>query len=760
MKLKLVAAAVMGLSSAAWAADPFVIKDIRVEGLQRTEAGTVFNYLPIKVGDTFNDQKARDSIKSLYATGFFNDVRIESSGNVVIVEVAERPVISQLTITGSKEFDKEQLKKGLKDNGLAESRVFDQGLLDQAVQELKRQYYSRGKYSVEIVPHVTKLERNRVAISLDITEGITARIRDIRIVGARAYDTDTLLDQFSQTTGDWTSWISHNDQYSKQKLTGDLEKLRAWYQNQGYLEFNIDSTQVAISADKESVYLTINISEGKRFTVGDLKIGGDLKVPEAELRPLLLVKSGEVFNREKINDSVTALSDRLGKAGYAFANVNVVPDIDREHDRVGFTFVVDPGRRTYVRRVNITGNDKTRDEVVRREMRQLEGAYYDGAAIKRSKERIDLLGYFEDINLETPAVGDAPDQVDVNVRLKERSTGSISAGIGYTQGDGVQLSASISQANLFGSGKSAALSISNGSVYKVASLSFTDPYYTKDGVSLGYNLYHRIYNPSSTSQSEYKTSSNGFSVTAGVPVTEQDRINYSVGLDVTRISLFSNSPQQYWDYVSKHGENNSTITGGVSWSRDTRDSALWPTRGYTMGASLDGGLPGGNVQFYRLGHNESWFFPVSKTYTLMLSGEVGAINGYGKTKTVPFFDNYYLGGIGSVRGFESGSMGPRDSNDYALGGTRKAILSTELLFPFPGLRDNKTIRMSLFADAGTLWDDKNNDSSMSNGFRYSAGLALTWLSPIGPMKFSFAAPMHTKSTDKLQRLQFQLGTVF
>lgn len=750
----------MGLSSAAWAADPFVIKDIRVEGLQRTEAGTVFNYLPIKVGDTFSDQKARDSIKSLYATGFFNDVRIESSGNVVIVEVAERPVISQLTITGAKEFDKEQLKKGLKDNGLAESRVFDQGLLDQAVQELKRQYYSRGKYSVEIVPHVTKLERNRVALSIDITEGITAKIRDIRIVGAHAYDTDTLLEQFSQTTGDWTSWISHNDQYSKQKLTGDLEKLRAWYQNQGYLEFNIDSTQVAISADKESVYLTINISEGKRFTVGDIRIGGDLKVPEPELRPLLQVKSGEVFNREKINDSVTALSDRLGKAGYAFANVNVVPDIDREHDRVSFTFVLDPGRRTYVRRVNITGNDKTRDEVVRREMRQLESAYYDGAAIKRSKERIDLLGYFEDINVETPAVGDAPDQVDVNVHLKERATGSISAGVGYTQGDGIQLSASISQANLFGSGKSASLSISNGSVYKVASLSFTDPYYTKDGVSLGYNLYHRIYNPSSTSQSEYKTSSNGFSVTAGVPVTEQDRINYSVGLDVTRISLFSNSPQQYWDYVSQHGENNSTITGGVSWGRDTRDSALWPTRGYTMGASIDGGLPGGNVQFYRLGHNESWFFPVSKTYTLLLSGEVGAINGYGKTKNVPFFDNYYLGGIGSVRGFESGSMGPRDSNDYALGGTRKAILSTELLFPFPGLRDNKTIRMSLFADAGTLWDDKNNDSSMSNGFRYSAGLALTWLSPIGPMKFSFAAPMHTKSTDKLQRLQFQLGTVF
>ena len=750
----------MGLSSVAWAADPFVIKDIRVEGLQRTEAGTVFNYLPLKVGDTFSDDKARDAIKSLFATGFFSDVRIESSGSVVIVEVAERPVIAQLNISGAKEFDKEQIKKALKENGLAESRVFDQGLLDGALQELKRQYYSHGKYSVEIVPHVTKLERNRVTISLDITEGTTAKIHEIHVVGAKAFDEDTLLDQFSQTTGDWTSWISHNNQYSKQKLTGDLEKLRAWYQNQGYLEFNIDSPQVAISADKESVYLTINITEGKRFTIGDLKIGGDLKVPESELLALLQVKTGDVFNREKVNESVTALTDRLGKEGYAFANVNVIPDVDHQTDRASLTFNIDPGRRISVRRINISGNNKTRDEVIRRELRQLEGANYNGANIKRSKERVDLLGFFEDINVETPAVNDAPDMVDVNLSVKERSTGSITAGVGYIQGEGIQLSAGISQNNLFGSGKAAALNISNGSVSKVASLSFTDPYFTKDGTSLGYGIYHKSYNPSSTDQSEYKTTSNGFTVTAGVPITEKDRLNFTTGVDVTQITTFSDSPQQYIDYINQHGSNNTTLMGGVSWGRDTRDSALWPTRGYTMGVSLDGGLPGGNVQFYRVGHNESWFFPLSKTYTLMLSGEVGFINGYGKTKTVPFFDNYYLGGIGSVRGFESGSMGPRDNNDYALGGTRKGVVSTELLFPMPGLRDNKSVRMSLFADAGTLWDDKNPASSASDGFRYSAGAALTWLSPLGPMKFSYAIPMNKKPTDKLQRLQFQLGTVF
>lgn len=750
----------MGLSSVAWAADPFVIKDIRVEGLQRTEAGTVFNYLPLKVGDTFSDDKARASIKALYATGFFNDVRIESSGNVVIVEVAERPVIAQLNISGSKEFDKDQIKKALKDNGLAESFVFDQGKLDGAIQELKRQYYSHGKYSVEIVPHITKLDRNRVTISLDITEGVTAKIREIRVVGAHDFPEDTLLDQFAQTTGDWTSWISHNDQYSKQKLTGDLEKLRAWYQNQGYVEFSVDSTQVAISADKESVYLTINITEGKRYTVGDVKLGGDLKVPEAQMRALLQVKSGDVFNREKVNNSVTALTDRLGQEGYAFANVNVIPDLDRQHDRANLTFAVDPGRRISVRRINISGNSKTRDEVIRREMRQLEGATYNGANVKRSKERIDLLGFFDEVNVETPAVNDAPDMVDMNVNLKERATGSISAGVGYVQGQGLQLSAGISQTNVFGSGKTAALNITTGSVNKVAQLSFTDPYYTKDGVSLGYNIYHKVYNPSSISQSEYATNSNGFTVTAGVPVTEKDRVNFTAGVDITNITLYSNSPQEYIDYVNQHGGSNITLMSGVSWSRDSRDSALWPTRGYTMGASLDGGLPGGNVQFYRFGHNESWFFPLSKTYTLMLSGEIGFINGYGKTSTVPFFDNYYLGGIGSVRGFESGMMGPMDSNGYALGGTRKAVMSSELLFPMPGLRDNKSVRLSLFADAGSLWDNNNSSTSMSGDFRYSFGAALTWLSPIGPMKFSYAVPMHTQPSDNLQRLQFQLGTVF
>lgn len=762
MRIKLVAAAIAGLfsMSAAMAADPFVVKDIRIEGLQRTEPGTVFNYMPLKVGDTFTDEKAKEAIKALFATGFFNDVRMEADGDVLIVSVIERPVITQLNISGAKEFDKDQLKKALKENGLAESRIFDQGLLDGAVQELKRQYYSRGKYSVEITPSVTKLERNRVAITLDISEGVTAKIKEIRIVGAKAFDQDTLLEQFSLTTGDWLSWITKDNQYSKQKLSGDLEKLKAFYQNQGYLEFNIDSTQVSISADKEDMFLTVNVNEGQRYTISDVKLAGDLKVPDEELRKLLQFKAGDVFSREKVNDSVTAISDRLGNEGYAFANVNALPEIDREKRQVAFTLFLDPGRKTYVRRVNIAGNTKTRDEVVRRELRQLEGAPYASDKIKRSKERVELLGYFEDVNIETPAVTDTPDQVDMNINLKERPTGSISAGIGFVQGQGLVFSGSVSQSNIFGSGKSLSAGISTGKVNKSASIAFNDPYFTVDGVSLGYNVYSRTYDAQEDNVSKYKTRTTGAAAKFGVPITEFDRINMSLGVEQTSITTFADSPQRYLDFVSEHGKSANTLLSSISWGRDTRDSALWPTRGAVLRAGLDLGLPGLDLQYYRLSHQQTWYFPLSKAFTLMLNGEVGYADGYGKTSTLPFFQNFYMGGLGSVRGYENGSVGPKDTNGDFLGGTTKVVGNVELLFPFPGMRDNKSVRTSVFFDVGSLWDSNVSGSSPSEGLRYSSGAALTWLSPMGPMKFSYAVPLKKKEGDSRQAFQFQLGTVF
>ncbi|GHD76685.1 outer membrane protein assembly factor BamA [Vogesella fluminis] len=756
----LVAALAATFLSPAWAADSFVIKDIRVEGLQRTEPGTVFSYLPLKVGDTFTQQQAADAIKALFATGFFNDVRIETEGDVLILAVSERPVIAQLQINGSKEFSKDQLVKALKDNGLAESRIFDQGLLDQAVQELKRQYFSKGKYSVEIQPQLTRLERNRVAVTLDIVEGITAKIRDIRIVGAKAFEQDELLDEMALTPSGWLSWLSRSDQYSRQQLSADLEKLRAFYQNQGYAEFSIESTQVAISADKKDMFVTVNIREGEQFRIADVRLGGDLKLPEAELRKLLLVKQGDLFNREQVNETVTALSDRLGAEGYAFANVNVAPEVDAKTKQVTLTFFVDPGRLTSVRRVSIAGNTRTRDEVIRRELRQLESAQYNGDGVKRSKERLELLGYFESVNIETPPVVDTPDQVDMNVTVKERPTGSIQAGIGFAQGDGLQLSASVSQANVLGSGKSLSVSFANGKTSKNASISFTDPYYTVDGVSLGYDLYSRSYNPQKTDISQYSTKTTGFAARFGVPITEYDRISFSLGAEHTKITLYEDSPQRYQDFVAQYGSGNSTLLASAGWSRDTRDSALWPTRGASMSVYADAGLPGGDMQYYRLSHSQTWFWPLSKNYTLALGGEIGFANGYGRTSRLPFFQNYYIGGIGSVRGYDNGSLGPQDSSGDALGGTRKLSFSAELLFPFPGMKDNRSLRSSVFFDGGTLWDDKDKSVTASNGARYSTGLALSWLSPVGPMKFSYAFPIGSKETDKLRRFQFTLGQVF
>ncbi|WP_231895222.1 outer membrane protein assembly factor BamA [Vogesella sp. LIG4] len=749
--------------SPAWAADSFVIKDIRVEGLQRTEPGTVFNYLPLKVGDSFSDDKAAAAIKALYATGFFNDVRVETDKDVVIVSVNERPVISRLDISGAKEFNKDQLIKGLKDNGLAESRIFDQSLLDQAIQELKRQYFSKGKYAVEITPQITKLDRNRLAITLDIVEGVTAKIASIHIVGARHFKEADLLDEFSLTTSGYMTWLSRADQYSRQELSADLEKLRAYYLNQGFAEFNIDSTQVSISADKKQVYLTINITEGNQYRVAETRLAGDLKLPEADLKKLLVVKPGELFNREHVNESVTALTDRLGAEGYAFANVNVNPEFDKEKQTLVLTFFVDPGRLTTVRRISVAGNTRTRDEVIRRELRQLETAQYNGDAVKRSKERLELLGYFETVDVQTPPVADTPDQVDMVVNVKERPTGSVQAGIGYAQHDGIQLSASVSQSNVLGSGKSVSVNFNQGKSSKVYSVSFTDPYYTIDGVSVGYDIYHRIstpYNSNTGAYDLYKNTTTGGLVRFGVPVTEYDRINLGIGAEMGTLALSSNSPQQYKDFVDTNGTHNTTLLGTAGWSRDKRDSAVWPTRGNNMSVNANMGLPGGDLEYYRITHSESWFWPLSKTLTFALSGDVGFVNSYGKTKRVPFFQNFYEGGIGSVRGYDSGSLGPRDTDGDPLGGTRKISGSAELLFPFPGMRDNRSLRTSIFFDAGTVWDDKVKSVSAADAMRYSSGVALAWLSPIGPMKFSFAYPLGKKEGDKLQRFQFVLGQTF
>ena len=745
-------------STSALALQPFTVKDIRVEGIQRTEAGTVFSYLPVKVGETMDDEKAAAAIKALYATGFFKDVRLEVENDVLIVQLEERPAISQIEFSGTKEFTKEQLKDGLKQIGLTEGRIFDKSMLDKAEQELKRQYFSRGKYAVNITTTVTPLERNRVALNFTVSEGQIAKIRQINIVGNRDFKEKELLDLFSLSTPGWLTWYSKSDQYSKQKLSADLETLRSFYLNQGYLEFNIDSTQVSITPEKTDIYITVNLTEGPKYTVSDIKLAGDMLVPEEELRKLIAIKPGEIFSREKLTESTKKIGDRLGDEGYAFANVNAAPELDKEKRQVSFTFFIDPGRRVYVRHINITGNSRTRDEVLRREMRQMEGGWYSGEKINRSRERIDRLGYFSDINVETPAVSGTTDQVDVNYNVTEKATGSVLLGAGFSSTDGLVLSGSIAQNNVFGTGNQLAVQVNSGKVNRVYSLSFTNPYYTVDGISLGYDLYKRnVDSTSLTAIGNYKSSTLGGGIRMSVPLNEIDSINLGLNYEKTDLTLSSSSPQRYLDFVNEFGASNKTLRGDIGWARDTRDSITYPTKGRLQRVFGEIGLPPADLKYYKLSYQQQWFYPLSHNFTLMLNGEIGFGNGYGG-KPLPFFKNFYAGGNTSVRGYDSGTLGPKDTNGDALGGNRRLVANAEIFFPFPGLKNDKSVRLSTFVDGGSAFGvgEKFNGGDL----RYSAGVAVSWFSPIGPLKFSLAQPLNAKPDDKTQRFQFTLGTSF
>jgi outer membrane protein insertion porin family len=754
-----------------FAGEPFVVKDIRVEGIQRTEAGTVFSYLPVKVGDMMTDEKTAAAIKALYATGFFRDVRLEARDGVVIVTVEERPSIATITLTGIKEFSADDLKAGLKQTGLAEGRVLDRAMLDKAEQELQRQYFNRGKYAVEIKSTLTPLERNRVAVQFDVVEGDSAKIQQINIVGNQAFKEKTLLKEFGSTTPGWLTWYTKSDQYSKSRLAGDIEALRSFYLNRGYLEFNVDSTQVSISPDKQGIYITVNVTEGPQYKVSDVKLAGQMLVPEAELQKLITIKAGEVFVRDRLTETTKKIGDRLGNDGYAFANVNAVPELDKEKATVAFTLFVDPGRRVYVNRVNVAGNAKTQDEVVRREIRQMEGAYYDAEKINRSRDRLNRLGYFNEVNIETPSVPGTTDQVDVNVSVTEKSTGNIMLGAGFSSSEGLVLSGSVSQSNVFGTGNRVSAQVNSGSVNTVYSLSYTNPYYTIDGVSLGYDVYRRDVDSSSLDNvAEYKTSTYGAGVRFGLPVNERDFISF--GLTYEQISLEVDpavvdadvGPTQYQQFVGDSGSrDDDTVRLDTAWARDTRNSFLFPTKGVFQRVAAEIGTPAGSLQYYKLSLQHQQFFPLSNSFTLMLNAEAGIGDGL-SDQTLPFYKNFYVGGTSSVRGFENGTLGPKDSLGDALGGDMRVVGNAELFFPLPGLKDDQSLRMSAFIDAGAAFGPNDSNDRFENfafeDLRYSAGMAILWVSPFGPLKFSLAQPLVEKDGDKTEVFQFTMGSTF
>lgn len=740
---------------------PFVVRDIRIEGVQRTEPGTIFSYLPVKVGDQMTDAKAAEAIKALFATGFFRDVRLEIDKDVLVLYLEERPAIASVDITGSKDIEKDILRKAVRDLGLAEARIFDRAMLEKAEQEIKRQYLARGRYAVKVVSTVTPLERNRVGLSFAIEEGDVAKIASIRFVGNKAFTDKQLLEQIRSGTPTWASWYSKADQYSKEKVAGDLEALRSFYQDRGFLEFSVDSTQVSISSDKESVDIVVGLNEGQAYKLAGVRFGGELQGRADEFNGLSTMKVGETFSASQLNATSKAVSDRLGALGYAFANVNPVPEINREKREVTFNFLIDPGRRVYVRRINVSGNDKTRDEVIRRELRQFEDSWYDGERIRLSKDRISRLGFFKDVQIESVPVPDAPDQVDLSVAVAERTTGNFTVGVGFGSTEKVILTAAINQSNFLGTGNSLSAEINTSRLYRTISVSSTNPYFTADGISRTFEGYTRLTNAKVLNFGDYTLRSTGLGLRFGIPYAELDRWFVGLGLENTAITAGTLAPQRITDFVNTFGGSSTGVVATLGWRRDARDSSFTPTRGSATTANTEITLPVGDFRYIRSSFNHQTYIPLSKNYTLALNADL-AIGSSFSGKVYPFFKNYYAGGIGTVRGFEPSSLGPSQFNPLTnlnnpIGGQSRLLLSAEYIFPLPGTGNDGAVRSFFFFDGGNVFAGNN---IKLGELRYSTGIGLNWASPVGPMKISFGVPINKQVGDRTQKIQFQIGTGF
>ena len=760
--------AAMLLPSLASAFSPFVVRDIQVNGIQRVDAGTIFSYLPVKVGEQFTEAQASEAIQRLYATGFFSDVKIDTTNNVLVVSVQERPTIASVSFNGMHEFDAKSITKSLGQVGFGQGRVFDRSMLERAEFELKQQYLSKGKYGVEITPIITPLPRNRVGVSFDIFEGDLAKIKQIHIIGNKTFSEGTLLDEMELTDSGMMTWYTGTDKYSREKLEGDIERIRSFYLDRGYLEYSAEPPQVSISPDRHDIFVTLTLHEGEPYKVRSVKLAGDLLGLEDKIQPLVQVKEGETFSATKTNATVKAITEYLGSLGYAFANVNPNPVLDREGHEADLTFYVDPGRRVYVRRIQIGGNTRTRDEVIRREMRQQEAAWYDAASIKSSRDRVDRLGYFNDVNVQTAPVAGSPDQVDVNVDVKEKPTGLINLGVGYGSTDKVILSAGISQDNIFGSGNTLSLQLNTSKTNRAAVISHTDPYWTQYGISKTTSLYYRRTTPyeSRDSFGDYEVTAMGAGLNFGVPISEYDRIFSGISFEHNKLSKLSEqyTPQAYQDFVKEYGDTTNSVILNVGWSKDTRDSAIAPTKGsYTR---LSGDLSTVDLQYYMLSAQQQYYLPLGRSYTLAFN----ALADWGKTygdKSFPVIKNVYGGGIGSVRGYEGASLGPRDTltNDY-LGGSRRVVGNVQLYLPFPGATRDRTLRWFVFTDAGQVANTSGGcargttPSEDPCGWKYSAGIGLSWQSPLGPLQLSYGRALNAKEGDDKQAFQFQIGTGF
>jgi outer membrane protein insertion porin family len=746
------------LSQAALAVEPFVVKDIRMEGLQRVEPGNVLATLPFKVGENYSDDKATLAIRNLFALGLFKDVRIEVKDDVVTVVVEERPLISAINFTGIKEFDKDTLKKALKDIGLSEGRPFDKALSDRAEQELKRQYINRSLYGAEIVTTVAPAERNKVNLNFTVIEGDVSKIKEYKIVGNKAFDLAAIKDQLDLSEPNYMSWYTKSDRYSQAKLNADLENLRSFYLSRGYLEFRVESTQVAISPNKQDITITINIFEGARFVVSEVALEGFYLGRDNEFKSLVTIKPGLAYNVTDVVETSKAFSDYFGNFGFAFARVEQRTEIDRQTSQVKIILQADPSRRAYVRRINIAGNERTRDEIIRREFRQMESSWYDGQRIRASRDRVDRLGFFTEVSIDTQEVPDNPDQVDINLKVTEKPTNSLSLGVGFSSSENAFLSFGLNQDNFFGTGNSVGVQINTSQYNKIYSVQTTDPYFTDDGVSRTFNFFSKNSRPYSTSTNYYNINSSGIGLSFGVPIAETDTIFIGAAYDSTTISSGSNLPNAYTSYAD---DPITSVPLTVGWARDSRDSMLAPNKGKFMRLNSELGLMG-DTRYYKNSGQYQQYWPLGRKYTFALNAELGLGGGFAG-RDYPVFKNFYSGGLGSVRGFQQNSLQTdttytRYDRDYSTGGSKKILLNTEFLMPFPGVVTDKTLRLYTFFDVGNVYTAQ--ESVDLGQLRSSTGLGLSWISPVGPLRLAVAKPVKKFDIDRIQSFQFQIGTSF
>ncbi|MEM7705193.1 MAG: outer membrane protein assembly factor BamA [Pseudomonadota bacterium] len=800
------------------AAEPFQISDIRVEGLERISAGSVFNYLPVEVGDTLTDDKTADAMQALFRTGFFEDIEFDREGNILVVRVSERPAITEISLEGNKDIKSEDLLRALSDFGLSEGDVFERRTLERVQQSLTKEYYNRGKYNVLVDASVDELQRNRVRVNIEITEGDAATIKHINVVGNTVFTDEEILEDFESSTGNWLSWYSRDDQYSQEKLQGDLESLQSYYMDRGYIDFEIESTQVSISPDRKDIYITANVREGDLFTISEVQITGDLVLPEEDLRRFIVLREGQTFSRRLLEASTENITQRLSGVGYAFADINPIPDIDKESKTVKLTLLVDPGQRVYVRRVNFTGNSKTKDEVLRREMRQFEGSVFSQFMVDRSRLRLQRLSFIEEVNIETPRVSE--DQVDVNIAIKERTAGSFTFGLGFSQVTGILGSLSINQENFLGSGKQAGVSLQNSRFFSRFDLSYVDPYWTEDGVSRGYNLSIRELDQGEANIASYLADTKALSTSFGIPITEVDRVRLLIGVEDTAITPFLGvGPDifeelvfydlgEYCDLRTDPGppvtaidpncfspadvpadqppdqtgyrtiDNALTLRTELLWSRDSRNRFFSPTRGSIQRAGLEIAVPGSTIEYFKMSYNARKYFPLSRSFTFALSGDLGYGDTYGDAGDsefgLPFFEHFFAGGVRSVRGYEDNTLGPRvarvlgenpdtgepifDPNPRPIGGDLKITGSAELFFPIPFAKNSNTTRLSWFVDFGQVYEDL--DAFDAGQMRYTTGLSLQWQAPVGPVIINLVAPLNDEPGDETETLQFAFGNFF